>query len=489
MRGRAIRDNECVDGYGLRRGRSLPTPGVLDSGESSYGRVAHQHGHFGSLLALLLTVTCVSPGQADQLLISGSKKDEARLLFVNYIRPDLPFIQDLGMKRGGLDSGCSLADDKAAVLLQRPNAYDARSLRPTILACGIGAAAGRPLKVEISLVLGSYFRRTGEVAVFWNGDCITNLDARHDRVREMGPQRIQDYGVDIPGTRVLPQNVLALMPISFRGDVAMVDAIRISGDNGPHLLSRQTARGLLSETSLYERRSLSGKGRVLLIDRMRLAFGLMEYEVLGALHADVDVYPPPDKPGLTWVRPSEWAKYRVVILRTVHKLTPADNTTIRRYLESGGLLIVSPGTLNGFFVQNRELKPEQAGWTGGFLGQGVKLPDISDVTYALKAGVYTLGDTPPAKPTSWTAGKDGLATFRVPSQVNREEIRVTFSPAGQDYAYPALYFHRVGRGAVVGTALPIHVTMVQLIRDIVVSAFGRPLHRYSPLDEFEAPQR
>ena len=441
------------------------------------------------LLALLAVVSSVSVLQADQLLISGSKGDEARLLFVNYIQADLPFIQDLGMKCGGLDAGCSLADDKAAVLLQRPNAYDARSLRPTILACGIGSAAGQPLKVEVSLVLGSYFRRTGDVAVFWNGERITDLDARHDQVREMESQRIQDYGVDIPGTRVRPQNVLALMPNSFRGDVAVIDAIRVSGADGLRLLSRETARKLLGETGLYESRRLSGKGKVLLVDRMRMAFGLLQYEVLGALHADVDLCPPADKPGLVWVRPSEWTDYRVVILRTVHKLTPAENATIRRYLESGGLLIVSPGTLNGFFVQNRELKPEQAGWTGGFLGQGVKLPDISEVTYALKAGAYALGDTRPAEPTSWTAGSDGLATFRVPSQVDREEIRVTFTPAGQDYAYPALYFHRVGRGAVVGTALPVHVTMVQLIRDIVVSAFGSDRQKSSALDEFESPQR
>jgi hypothetical protein len=425
--------------------------------------------------------------RGESLLITGAEADEPKLVFCNYEAPDQPAVQDIGVPAGGLDAAAGLPDDLATIVLRSgpPTGWLDKSEWPVAVACGIKAEPLAALKVEMSVVSGSYLLETGQVDVFWNGEQLATFDGTGKQCPK-SQQAIRDFSVAIPREKVKTENLLHVSPHAA-GPLAMVDAIGLSGEAALEFLPQEKTRALFRQFGEYEDRSVEGKGKILVCAPQPASNYSLAQRVCRALRADVTCLPV----GSKWVSPSEWEHYRLVVLDTDHAPTAEEQETIVNYARSGGTLILTPVGLFGL------LRKAQAERDGGLLketpdldtgdGKDISLLDclggfgVSEAEsqprqyeFRVKSGASLLTAVGLSDQASFSMTTQSGQLFTVSENTKQEDVLVDASLAQKtDKQFVALYMHRVGKGAVIGTALPETLQLVKMLRNVVFAVMNR----------------
>jgi len=417
--------------------------------------------------ALLLLLAALTAAPAGELLITCGEVDEPFLLAANYFEPDQLVIQDLGIPAGGLDEGKAETDDVSAVVMQQPNSYILvrGAERPTAL--GIGIETDRParLKIEVSVVARSLYAKTDSLQVFWNDRFLGEADGSGTHCRLSEEQEVRTVSFETAGEVAAGTGVLWVRPAGRH--IAVLDALRVTGNTTMKPLSKEKTRPLFERYGPYETRRLRGEGKVLLCDFYQGSMGAFQYSICGALQANVDVRPSPP----AWLSPAEWGKYKLVIIRTRHILTPAENRMIAEYVRNGGAVMITPDSF-AWMTQGKVGRQSML-WCPGLLGTYTKFPP-GHFDFQVASVPNPLPGMEPVSSRTYRRAGGGLSFFVMPAPDMPAEAWITLTHSSlPGVQHAALVVVRYGKGIVIGTAYPSDPVPLQLLRDIVVAVVSR----------------
>lgn len=400
-------------------------------------------------------------------LIGGADADLARLVFLHPAEPDRAVIYDLGLPAGGPDAALDPAVDLGAFPLRQPfRSYDAL---PEAVAIGLELPAGA-VTIEVTVVLGaSPYGATAVPAIHWNDRRLAPVPL--PAPADPAALRLETLvcTVDPPGPG---PGVLWLAATG--ADLVLVDAVQVRADSVPTVLEPAETRRRFAEHGLYEARSLAGQGQVLVADFYHGYPGNLEYEVFRPLRVDARYLGYQE----AWFPLSQWREARLVCLNTRHRLTIGEAREIHDWVAAGGVLIVTPGTLQWFLLENAGAAEAMASFAGGYTGHWQKLVE-GQLTYRLAAD----GPSLPAQAEAGTepfVQTGDLEAFMAPDPPPAGEIAFEVTHSQARFKRVAMFVHPIGKGLVVGSVAPFHPRLVKLWRRLVIDALAQPVPQSEP---------
>ncbi len=389
----------------------------------------------------------------------------------NPVYRDQLVVYDIGLPPGGGDVRLDADTDAAAIPLRR--AIRQHDSLPQAL--GYGLQLEKPCRVYLTAISGTTALGRGTLpAAWWNDSALDPIGFANgaylpDKGFAFSPTApVSDTACPVVVAYDLPTAGEGILWFEPRGDsLAFVDDLRVDGDCRP--LTAGDTRGLFGRFGPYESRSLRGRGQALVADFYRGYPDSIEYAVCRPLQLDADYLGYQQ----AWFPVEQWNDARLVILNTRHLLTADDSQRILDWVAGGGTLIVTPGTLQWFLIDNADMAPAMARWAGGYTGHWQKLPD-GELSYRLApepptlTALATFGDAPLTRPGD-------LEAFLPPDTAAPGEIALMVTHSSARFERVAMYFHPIGEGRVIGLVGSFHPRLVRLWRELVVDCLTSDL--------------